>query len=238
MAWKIIDWKNIDWSDVEERAESLLFKGRLILAVFNFGLLIGIAFLAIQFCLLVWSAISFEGFETFEGFWHALSFQGPEKLQSLLPRIFFMSEHDAIVLVLNMVDVALIANLLLMVSFVGWDHFVSQLNKQQELDFPKWLRTTDNNALKVTMMGSITAIAAIQLLQVIMNLSAGTEHGVAAHAYTELELFWIVAIFVAIIIAGLLLSMMDFLMSKRDVEPEGMEKSAEKSSSDTEVSKI
>lgn len=165
--------------------ESTLFKSRWILIFFYAGVMAGAALLAVKF-VLEFGAMLVE---------------------------FPTSTYDEFLLsVLALVDMALIANLLLMVSFVGYDHFISRLSVKHE--YPTWLRSIDHNDLKLKMMGSIAAISAIKLLQVFMDLEA--------YAGKEHQLYWMVGIHLTIVVSGLILSLSDRLSHGTDGVSEGM----------------
>ena len=121
---------------LERNLESAIFLGRWLLAPFYVGLLVAIALLLAQFFHELFRAISM---------------------------IFTLTEAQTILIVLSLVDMALIANLLLMVSFIGYDHFVSRLGSDDKNDNPSWLRSTDYHGLKLKALGSIAVISAIQI---------------------------------------------------------------------------
>jgi len=157
---------------LERNLESAIFLGRWLLAPFYVGLLVAIALLLAQFFHELFRAISM---------------------------IFTLTEAQTILIVLSLVDMALIANLLLMVSFIGYDHFVSRLGSDDKKDNPSWLRSTDYHGLKLKALGSIAAISAIQMLRVFI----GVEH------FSDREIIWKLAILVAVSVCGVLLAWMD-----------------------------
>ena len=64
-----------------------------------------------------------------------------------------------------MVDLALLGNLVLMVTFVGYENFVSKLHATDHEDRPDWMEFIDFGGLKLKPLSSIVAISAIHLLR-------------------------------------------------------------------------
>ena len=84
-----------------------------------------------------------------------------------LPRI---NVHDAVVATLSFIDLALIANLVLIVLYTGYASFVSRLNIEEHEDRPAWLGRVDFAGLKLKLFASIVAITGIELLKAFMDL--------------------------------------------------------------------
>lgn len=95
--------------------------------------------------------------------------------------------HDAVVAILSLIDLSLIANLVLIVLYTGYESFVSKLDIQDHEDRPGWLGKVDFNGLKLKLFASIVAITGIELLKAFMDVSEA-EH------LNERELMWLVAI--------------------------------------------
>jgi len=170
-------------NSAEYNLEKGIFLGRWLLAPFYIGILMAILILLAKF---------------FQEFLHAL------------PNIFDLSESSVVLLVLSLVDMALVANLLLMVAFVGYDHFVSDLMYKNDKDYPTWLGSIDYNGLKLKAVGSIAAISAIQLLRVFVDIKQ----------YSSEEIMWMVIIHLAVALSGVLLAVMDKLAHAPHVNEE------------------
>jgi uncharacterized protein (TIGR00645 family) len=84
-----------------------------------------------------------------------------------LPRLQW---HDLVVGVLNLIDVSLVANLLLMVIFSGYDNFIRKIDPADHPDWPAGLMVVDFNALKEKLLGSIVIIAAVDALAWYLDL--------------------------------------------------------------------
>ena len=68
---------------------------------------------------------------------------------------------DFILLILGLVDVVLIANLLLMIVFSGYENFVSKIDTVEgHVDRPEWMGKIDYSALKIKVLGSISSVLA------------------------------------------------------------------------------
>ncbi len=78
--------------------------------------------------------------------------------------------HDLIVGVLNLVDIALTANLLLIVVFSGYENFIQRIEPGEESNWPAGLIDIDFSALKQKLLGSIAVIAAVDALAWYLDL--------------------------------------------------------------------
>lgn len=116
----------------------------------------------------------------------------------LVPEI---SQNDAILGVLSLIDLSLAASLLLIVVFSGYENFVSKMEISDHKDIPEWKNQVDFSALKLKLVASIVAISGIHLLKVFMNLEKKTEQ----------EIFWMVVIHLVFVVSGVLLALMDKL---------------------------
>ena len=66
-----------------------------------------------------------------------------QKLVQAVPGFLALSSSDAIFLVLTLVDLSLVANLVVIVIFAGWENFVGRLLASQADDQPAWLGGLD-----------------------------------------------------------------------------------------------
>ena len=67
---------------------------------------------------------------------------------------------------LALLDLTLLANLILMVIFAGYENFVSRIDAATESsDRPHWMGTIDFSGLKIKLIGSLVAISVIELLK-------------------------------------------------------------------------
>ena len=157
---------------IDERLESFMFAGRWMLAPFYLGLLLALGLLLIKFV---------KGFLAFA------------------PMVFTGSDGEVIVALLSLVDVVLVANLLLMIVYAGYENFVSRMHIGQHEDRPAWMGRVGFSGLKMKLIGSIVAISAIELLRIFMEPGGMTGEQVG----------WKLATHVTLVVSGLLFAIMD-----------------------------
>lgn len=159
---------------IERNLERGIFASRWLLAPFYVGLIGSLVLLLIKFA---------------------------QEFLHLAPRVLEMSETEALLGVLTLVDLSLAGNLLLMVIFAGYENFVSKIDAADHVDRPEWMGKIDYGGLKLKLITSIVAISAIQLLKAFMNVGAvGRE-----------DLAWMVGIHLVFVVSGVLLAFMDRL---------------------------
>lgn len=120
------------------------------------------------------------------------------QLYDLFSRAFVSEGNEVIVGILSLIDISLMANLLLMVIFAGYESFVSRLDHADRLE---WMGQIGFSDLKLKLLASIVAISAIQVLEGFMRLG---------HA-SDRELAWLLGIHVTFVVTGVLLALMDRL---------------------------
>lgn len=135
------------------------------------------------------------------------------QLYHLFSRILVSEGNEVIVEILSLIDISLMANLLLMVIFAGYESFVSRLNATDHSDHLdrgrvdsdrlEWMGQIGFGDLKLKLLASIVAISAIQLLEGFMKVGQVSDR----------ELGWLVGIHVVFVVSGVLLALMDRLSS-------------------------
>lgn len=108
---------------------------------------------------------------------------------------------------LALLDLTLLANLILMVIFAGYENFVSRIDVATESkDRPHWMGTIDFSGLKIKLIGSLVAISVIELLKDFMLEGEidGTREG------------WRIGIHLTFVISGVLFAVMDLIADKRE----------------------
>lgn len=118
---------------------------------------------------------------------------------------------QAILLVLDLIDLSLAANLVIIVTFSGYENFVSKIDTGDSEDRPEWMGKVDFSGLKIRVIASIVAISAISLLKHFMQL-AEDPHAVI----DNVRLGWLTGIHLTFIISGVLLALMDFLTARSE----------------------
>ena len=111
------------------------------------------------------------------------------------------SEDHFIVTVLGLVDLSLVANLVLIVVLSGYETFVSSLGVEDHPDRPGWLGAVGFGDLKLKLLTSIVAIAAIHVLEDFMDAPELTSHALA----------WRAGLLLLFVITGVMLAWMDRL---------------------------
>ena len=91
-----------------------------------------------------------------------------------------LTEEDVILAALGIIDLTLTASLIVLVIFSGYANFVSRLEPDEHPAWPAWMAGIDFSELKLKLLASIVAIAAIKLLETYMNV----EHE------NDRELYW------------------------------------------------
>lgn len=163
---------------VEHFIEILIFNSRWILVPFYLGLVISIALLLVKFI------------KEFVGF---------------IPIALSGSGSDVIISVLTLIDVVMIANLLLIIIFAGYENFVSKIDTGDSEDRPSWMGHVTFSDLKMKLIGSIIAISAIELLKAFLSIDK----------YTNTELAWQVGIHMTFVVSALLFAVTDWLAADK-----------------------
>lgn len=76
---------------------------------------------------------------------------------------------EVIVGVLNLVDYVLMANLILIVILSGYETFVARIEAARHPGLPEGLGKLGFGSLKQKLLGSVVALAAVEMLKVFMN---------------------------------------------------------------------
>ena len=166
---------------IENVLEKLIFGSRWLLAPLYVGLVGGIFFLSVKFI---------------------------QEFIHLALHIVDATERDVILGILTLVDVTLVANLLIMVIFAGYENFVSKINVAIHEDRPEWMGKVDYSGLKIKLIGSIVAISAIDILRAFMNLDK----------VPEKNLMWMLIIHSIFIISGVLFALMDKIAAEANAK--------------------
>lgn len=120
-----------------------------------------------------------------------------------------LTTNEWIIHILELLDLTLLANLVLIVTFSGYENFVSKIDvAENHVDRPSWMGHLDFSGLKLKIIGSVVAISLIELLQDFLNV------------YYELNpeaVFWRIALHLAFVLTGLVFARMEILSEKRHV---------------------
>jgi len=157
--------------------ETALFRTRWLLVPFYFGLIVAMALLLAKFAKATLAA--------FDPILHG-------------------SSGEAMIAILSLVDAALVANLLLIIIFAGYENFISKIDLRDTEDRPKWMGSVGFSDLKIKLIGSIVAISAIDLLKYFFNVGTARPQDMA----------WAIGIHVCLVVSGVLFALMDRIAAR------------------------
>ena len=161
----------------ESRFERLFFSARWLLAPFFFGLMVAVLVLLGKFLKELWY---------------------------LVTGVLTSSAQESIVSILTLVDTALLASLLLIIAFSGYENFVSKFNIGDHEDRPAWMGKVGFSDLKLKLIGAIVAISAVELLKAFVD----------SHEMSAETLFWKVVIHLTFVISGVLFAVTDYIVER------------------------
>jgi uncharacterized protein (TIGR00645 family) len=164
----------------QQFVESIIFLSRWLLAPLYIGLIVGLIALLIHFFL---------------------------DLGHLLRVLITGNDHDTILGVLGLVDLTLVANLVLIVMFSGYESFVSRIDSDTTAR-PAWMGKINFSGLKIMLMASLAAISGLNLLEALLKISSQTSEILA----------WKVGILFAFVVSAVLLALVERLEKRA---PEG-----------------
>ncbi len=118
-----------------------------------------------------------------------------------LIHMLISGEGSLVVGVLSLVDLVLLANLLIIIIFAGYENFVSKIDTGNHEDRPDWMGHVDFTDLKMKLIGSIIAISGIELLRAFFHVGGSTNE----------EMAWKVGVHLTFVFTGLIFAIMDKL---------------------------
>jgi uncharacterized protein (TIGR00645 family) len=135
-----------------------------------------------------------------------LLFKFVKEFASLLPVALSGDGGKLMVGVLSLVDIVLVANLLVLIVFAGYENFVSKIDTGGSEDRPEWMGLVTFSDLKIKLIGSIVAISGIELLKSFMDIKA----------YSDGEIAWKVGLHITFVLSGVMFALMDRLAHKSE----------------------
>ncbi|PQJ97532.1 TIGR00645 family protein [Chromatium okenii] len=129
----------------------------------------------------------------------ALAFRFFQEIYHLFSHILEISESDMVLVVLALIDLSLVASLVVMVMFSGYENFVSRIDVREGDDQLDWLGKLDSGTLKLKVAASIVAISSIHLLQEFVNIPQVPND----------KLMWYVIIHLTFVVSALLMGFLD-----------------------------
>lgn len=169
------------WHKFEDNIEKLLYASRWILSPMYFLLIVILILILLKF---IGDVIGFIMI-----------------MQTL-------SYNEWIMHVLELLDLTLVANLVLIVAFSGYENFISRIDASEDhIDRPSWMGRLDFSGLKLKIIGSVVAISLIELLQDFLNVPS---------INPNVE-FWRIMLHLTFVVTGVVFAMMEILSEKRHV---------------------
>ncbi|MDG4555143.1 MAG: TIGR00645 family protein [Candidatus Competibacter sp.] len=123
----------------------------------------------------------------------------------LFAAIATITEADLVLAALALIDLALVANLLVMVVLSSYETFVSNLDVREGQEKPPWLGKIDAATIKIKLAVAIVAISSIHLLKAFMT--APPQNG--DQPLWDNQLFWLVVIHLTFVLSALLMAVID-----------------------------
>ncbi len=172
---------------VELALEHFMFASRWLLVPFYIGLVAGVALLLVKFS---------------------------KAFIALLPVVFEGEGGAALLGILTLVDITLVANLLLIIIFAGYENFVSKIDTGDNEDRPDWMGHVGFSDLKLKLIGSIVAISGIELLKYFINVKE-----VLAGPNGNNQLAWLIGIHLTLVFSGVMFALMDRIAAGSHSKP-------------------
>ena len=161
-------------SKLESTLEKSLFASRWLLTPFYIGLVLAVLLLMAKFAM---------------------------KFVSILGHFAELTSSALVVDILGLIDLALIANLLIIITFSGYESFVSKMDVDDHEDKPSWMGKVGFVELKMKVIGSIVAISAIELLRVFITMEN----------YDLEHVKWKIIMHATFVFSGLMFAISDWL---------------------------
>jgi len=153
--------------------EAIIVNCRWLVAPFLLGLVVGLAVLLCQFVV---------------------------KLVQFAAQMGTATPADVIVGMLNLVDLTLIANLVVVVICSSYENFLAPIDLGRHPQWPPGLHKIGFSGLKQKVLGSIVAIAAVNVLEWFVDIDRAADNA---------KLAWIVGMLMAFALALLILAIAD-----------------------------
>jgi uncharacterized protein (TIGR00645 family) len=126
-----------------------------------------------------------------------------------IPEALHSSPSYVIVTVLSLVDIVMVANLVLLIVFAGYEIFVSKIDTSDSEDRPDWMGLVSFADLKIKLMGTIVAISGIELLKTFVNIKA----------HEQSEIYLRIGLHLTFVVSGVLFALMDRISGGHEPAP-------------------
>ena len=158
---------------IERGVEAIVYNSRWLIVPFLIGLIAGLVALVCKFAL---------------------------KLVEFVMQVPSAPPSDVMVGILTLVDLTLTANLIVIVICSSYENFVARIDPAEHPDWPEGLVRIGFSGLKQKLLGSIVAIAAVNVLEWFMDIERHADNT---------KLAWVVAILLSFAAAMVLLAIAD-----------------------------
>lgn len=175
---------------MERLIERMLFASRWLLAPVYLGMALVLVILGIEFF--------HELYEIGVGLFQAAPAQAIAGAHGAAAKV---REANLVLSLLSLIDLVLIASLIVMVMFSGYENFVSRIDAGSEGDKLGWLGKLDAGTLKLKVAASIVAISSIHLLEKFMQVQDISGE----------KLMWYVIIHMTFVVSAVLMGVLDRL---------------------------
>ena len=129
-----------------------------------------------------------------------------------------ITEQQAMLIVLGLIDVVMISNLLIMVIVGGYETFVSRMELNKHPDQPEWLSHVNASVLKIKLAMAIIGISSIHLLRTFIE--AG-QLGRPNASLTESAIMWQSIIHGLFILSAIGIAIVDWISQQTGSAPKG-----------------
>ena len=163
--------------NIKQKIGMLLFFSRWILLPIYIGLIAMVAMYSLKFSFSLYHVL--ETFETLD------------------------SRH-MMISVLELIDMAMVANLIIVVIFGGYEIFVNRMRIDNHPDQPEWLNHVSTSMLKLKISLTIITISSIELLQTFLNISK----------LSNQEIAWQVILHITFLFSAIIIAIIDWLINK------------------------
>lgn len=157
---------------MERWIEKILYYSRWLLVPMYLGLAVLLIFLTVTFC---------------------------AELINLVPKLVELSEKNAILAALSLIDLALVGSLVVMVVISGYENFVSRIDLAEHDEKLPWVGKLDAGTLKLKVASSIVAISSVHLLKAFMNVKETPND----------KILWLVVIHLTFVVSALLMAVIE-----------------------------
>lgn len=135
-----------------------------------------------------------------------------EELARLALSIQTITEVEAMLAILGLIDISMVMNLLVIVIIGGYSIFTSKIDFDEQEDRPHWIDHLDADRLKVKLATSLASISGVHLLKTFIDIHSETETG----KYSDLN--YEIAIHLVFIISALILAWIARILDTEEIQ--------------------